>query len=433
MRVIVKSKDGETALAERPEMLAANPLSRFVRAGLTLFILVLLVPLNASAADLIVRGETVHTMSGAPITDGVVVIRNGKITAVGASSAIVIPPGVRTINAKVVTPGLVDAHSVIGLAGYLNQTSDQGQLEKSAPIQPDLRAIDGYDTEEPLIAWVRGFGVTTLHTGHGPGALISGQTMVVKTRGRTVDDAVLRPVAMVAATLGESALAESGKSPGTRAKEISMLRTELIKAQQYQKKLSTAAEDKKPGRDLNLDVLASVLNRELPLLITVNRAQDIMSALRLAKEFNLKIVLDGVAEAYLVADAIKLAAVQVILHPTMARAGGERENLSFETASVLRAKGIPFALQSGYEGYVPKTRVVLFEAGVAAAHGLTFEQALATITIDAARIIGVGDRVGSLEVGKDGDLALFDGDPFEFTSHTTAVVIDGEVVSDKPK
>jgi len=398
-----------------------------------LLLLSLLVSLSAGAADLVVRGETIHTMSGAALKDGVVVIRNGKITAVGTASEVSIPAGVRTISAKVVTPGLVDAHSVVGLAGYLNQTSDQGQLEKSGPIQPDLRAIDGYDTEEPLIAWVRGFGVTTLHTGHGPGALISGQTMVVKTRGRTVDDAVMRPVAMVAATLGEGALAETGKSPGTRAKEISMLRGELIKAQQYQKKLSTADEDKKPSRDLNLDVLASILRRELPLLITVNRAQDIMSALRLAKEFNLRVVLDGAAEAYLVADAIKLAAVDVILHPTMARAGGERENLSFETASVLRAKGIPFALQSGYEGYVPKTRVVLFEAGVAAAHGLTFEQALATITSDAARIIGVGDRVGSLQVGKDGDLALFDGDPFEFTTHTTAVVIEGEVVSDKPK
>ena len=117
----------------------------------------------------------------------------------------------------------------------------------------------------------------------------------------------------------------------------------------------------------------------------------------------------------------------------MARSFDERENLSFETAAKLRRAGIPVALQSGYESYVPKTRVVLFEAAVAAANGLSFEEALATITIDAARILGVADRVGSLEVGKDGDVALYDGDPFEYTSHCVGVVINGQVVSEEPQ
>ncbi len=113
----------------------------------------------------------------------------------------------------------------------------------------------------------------------------------------------------------------------------------------------------------------------------------------------------------------------------MARSVGERENLSFETASKLVEAGIPVAMQSGYEGYVPKTRVVLFEAGMAAANGLSFDQALATITIDAAKILGVANRVGSIEVGKDADLALYDGDPFEYTTHCIGVVIDGNIVS----
>ncbi len=123
----------------------------------------------------------------------------------------------------------------------------------------------------------------------------------------------------------------------------------------------------------------------------------------------------------------------VILHPTMSRAGGDAENLSMETASTLQKAGIPVALQSGYETYVPKTRVVLFEAALAAANGLTFDQALATVTIDAAKILGVDKRVGSLEAGKDGDLALFDGDPFEYATHVTGVVIDGVVVSETPQ
>ena len=168
--------------------------------------------------------------------------------------------------------------------------------------------------------------------------------------------------------------------------------------------------------------------------MTRHRANDILTALRLAKEFDIRIVLDGAAEAYLVVDQIKAAGVPVILHPTMSRAGGEAENMSMETASTLQKAGIPVALQSGYEAYVPKTRVVLFEAALAAANGLTFEQALATVTIDAAKILGVDKRVGSLEAGKDGDLALFDGDPFELhVTHVTGVVIDGVVVSETPQ
>jgi imidazolonepropionase-like amidohydrolase len=381
-------------------------------------------------AQVAVRGETVYTVAGAPIKDGVVVITNGKIAQVGPASQVKIPGGYKILTAKVVTPGLVDAHTIVGLAGYLNQPHDQDQLDRSAPIQPELRAIDAYNARERLVSWVRGFGVTTMNTGHGPGALISGQTMIVKTRGETVDEAVVVPTAMIAATFGQDALGAAGKSPGTRAKEAAMLREELVKAQQYEAKRAAAPEDKKPAPDIRMEALARLLRREVPLLVTTHRANDILTVLRLAKEFNIRLVLDGAAESYLVADQIKAAGVSVILHPSMERSDGDAENLSFETAAALRAAGIPFALQSGYEGYVPKTRVVLFEAAIAAANGLTFDQALATITIDAAKILGVDARVGSLEPGKDGDVALYDGDPFEYTTHAIAVVIDGRVVSE---
>ena len=381
-------------------------------------------------AQIAVRGETVHTMAGAPVRDGVVLIRGGKIERVGASSEVTIPTNYKTITAKVVTPGLVDARSVIGLAGYLNQPHDQMQLERSAPMQPELRAIDGYDAREKLIEYVRGFGVTTIHTGHGPGALISGQTMIIKTVGNNVDEAAINPDAMLAVTLGEGALGQAGKPPGTRSKSVAMLRAELIKAKEYEAKQRTAKEDQKPSRDLRMETLARVIRREMPLLVNVHRAHDIVATLRLATEFNIKIVLDGAAEAYLVAEQIKAAGVPVIVHATMYRAAGEAENLSMETAATLRKAGIPVALQSGYESYVPKTRVILFEAAVAAANGLSFNDALAAVTIDAARIIGVVNRVGSLEAGKDADLALFDGDPFEYTTHVTGVIINGQLVSE---
>jgi len=399
----------------------------------------LVLTVGARAAEtLVVRGAVVHTMAGPPIVDGVVVIEAGKIRAVGPAAGTPVPPGARHLQAAVVTPGLVDAHSVVGLSGYLNQPQDQDQLDPVEAIQPELRAIDAYNPQERLIEWLRGFGVTTIHTGHAPGALVSGQTMVVKLSGNTVDEAVLAPVAMVAVTLGDAARAQGPdadkKSPGTRSKAVAMLRAELVKAQEYLRKQSLADESKRPDTDLRLEALAKVLAREWPLLVTADRAHDIASALRIADEFKIRVILDSAAESYLLADRIHAAGVPVIIHPTMRRAGaGETENISFETAAALTKAGIPIALQSGYESYVPKTRVVLFEAGLAAAHGLSFTEALAAITIDAARIIGVADRVGSLEIGKDGDVALFDGDPFEYTTHCTGVVIDGQVMSTEPR
>ena len=394
----------------------------------------------ARAAEVVVvRGDVVHTLAGPPLADGVVVIEDGTIRAVGAAATTPIPAHAKVLRGAVVTPGLVDAHSVVGLAGHLNQPHDQDQLDTAEAIQPELRALDAYNPQERLIEWLRGFGVTTIHTGHGPGALVSGQTMVVKLTGTTVEEAVLVPTAMVAVTLGDAARRDGGdgdaKSPGTRSKAVAMLRAELVKAQEYRRKRALPDAAKQPDVDLGLETMARVVDGTLPLLVTVDRAHDIASALRIAEEFDIRVVLDSAAEAYLLADRIKAAGVSVIVHPTMRRAGGggETENLTFENAATLRAAGIPVALQSGYESYVPKTRVVLFEAGLASVHGLTFEQALAAVTIDAATIIGVADRVGSLAVGKDGDVAIYDGDPFEYTTHCTGVLIDGVVMSEEAR
>ena len=396
-------------------------------------------PVLTACAQVVVRGKMVYTMAGPPIENGSVVVRNGKIASVGKSADIQVPEGFALVEAAVVTPGLVDAHSTVGLTGMLNQRQDQDQLERSVPIQPALRALDAYNAHDELIEWIRGFGITTIHTGHAPGELISGQTMVVKTTGNTVAAAVLVETRAVAVTLSSAARKSAEKSPGTRAKMISLLRQQLLAAQEYHRKRSSPAtdapekangdKDKGPlPRDLSLEVLADVLEGKFPMLVTAHRAQDISNALRLATEFGFKLWLDGAAESYLLIEEIKQAGIPVIIHPTMARATGDLQNLSFETAATLSAAQIPLAIQSGYEAYVPKTRVVLFEAGLAAANGLGFERALAAITIDAATILGVADRVGSLEVDKDGDLALYDGDPFEYTTHCIGTIIAGKVV-----
>lgn len=379
-------------------------------------------PLTAYS-QIAVKGETVWTMTGEPITNGVVLVKNGKIEAVGTAASISIPANYRVFNAKVVTPGLIDAHTVVGLNGYLNQPHDQMAIDGGATVQPELRAIDAYNAEEKLIEWLREFGVTTIHTGHQPSALISGQTMIAKTTGKNVDEAMLVPTAMIAVTLGDAANAGAGKSPGSRAKQAAMLRAELIKALENSKKSDAP-------KDLKSEIMVKVIKREIPLLVTAESAQDIYTALRIAKEFNIRIVLDGASDAHLMLDDIKASGFPVIVHATMARAGGDRRNLSLETAAKLNAAGIPVALQSGYEGYVPKTRVVLFEAAMAAANGLSRRDALAAVTIDAARILGLDARIGSLAVGKDADIAMYDGDPFEYTTHCTGTIINGRIVSE---
>lgn len=385
--------------------------------------------LSDSRAQLAIKGEVVYTMSGAPIQNGVVLVSGGKIEHVGSQSERSIPSHYKVIHAKVVTPGLIDAHSVVGLSGIFNYNHDQDQLEKSDPIQPDLRAVDAYNPDERLVRFLRDFGVTTLHTGHGTGALISGQTMIVKTTGSTVEKALVQPISAVAFTLGAT-VRENFQKPGTRSKGVAMLREKFIDAQEYAKKMKSKDPAKLPTRDLKLEVLVDILDKKVPALITANKATEIMTALRLQKEFGFRMILDGAAEAYLVLEELKAANVPVILHPIMVRTYGDTRNASFETAAKLKQAGIKFALQSGYEAYVPKTRVVLYEAALAVANGLPFEDGLRAITIDAAEILGIANRVGSLEKGKDADIVCFDGDPFEYTSHVCQVIINGALVKE---
>lgn len=377
-------------------------------------------------AQVAVQADTLYTMEGDAIQNGVVLMRDGNIEQVGPASRVSIPDGYRVYEAPFATPGLIDAHTVVGLAGILNQDNDQDQLETSNALQPELRAFDAYNAREDLVTYVMELGVTTVHTGHGPGALASGQTMIAKTPYNTVGEAVVDSVTMVAFTMGPG-VSRNFSSPGTRSKGMAMLRQQFIEARGY---LEQRNSEDPPSPNLRMEILADILEGKVTAMITVNRANDIMTALRLKEEFDFPMVLDGAAEAYLVLDEIKEAGVPVFVHPTKVRTSGGTANASFETAGKLRQAGIPFAFQSGYEGYVPKTRVILFEAAVAAANGLSREAALEALTIDAARILGIDSRVGSLAEGKDADVVLYDGDPFEYTTHVTTVIVDGKVVKE---
>lgn len=391
------------------------------------FTLLLFCVYSATIAQIAIKAETIHTASGAPISNGVVLIKNGKIENVG--SAISIPSNYKIYETKVLTPGFLDARSLVGISGAMNIPTDQDQLDKTSPIQPELRAIDAYNPDEYLVKVLRDHGITAIHTGHGVGALVSGQTMIAKTKMGTVETVTIQPVTMLAMTL-EPSVGRNFTSPGTSAKQMSMVRTELIKAQAYQKKQEEKDESKKPAKDLKMEALSQLLNGEIKALVTVNTSKDIMTAIRLAKEFDLKLVLNGAAEAYRLIPEIKEAKAEVILHATMARSGGDMANMTRESAALLSAAGIPVSIEGGYEAYVPKTRIVLFEAGQAMFHGLSFDEALKTITLNPAKLLGIENRVGSIEKGKDADLVLFDGDPFEYLTKVNMVMIDGEVVSE---
>ncbi len=398
----------------------------------TIFIFLLLAYPLFTQAQYAVKAEILYTVSGTPIRDAVVLISNGKIQSVGTAASTAIPANYTVYKAKAVTPGLIDARTVVGMSGVLNIPVDQDQLEKSGPVQPELRAIDAYNPEEPLVKAAREYGVTTIHTGHGIGALVSGQTMIAKTKPGTIDEVTMVPLSMLAMTFGPS-VSGNFPSPGTKAKQVSMIRAELIKAQTQLKKMADKVSSKRPAEDLRLDMLGKLLKGEIKAMITANTAVDIMNAIRLAKEFNLKLVIDGGAEAYRLINEIKTANAEIILHATMARNGGDMVNMTRESAAILTAAGIPVSIESGYEAYVPKTRVVLLEAAVAMASGLSFEDALKSITINPARLLGIDKKVGTIEAGKDADIVLYNGDPFEYTTNVCTVFIDGKVVVDKCK
>ncbi|HRJ17215.1 MAG TPA: amidohydrolase family protein, partial [Saprospiraceae bacterium] len=182
--------------------------------------------------------------------------------------------------------------------------------------------------------------------------------------------------------------------------------------------------------DLKMEALAKLLKGDIKGLITANSSLDIMNAIRLQKEFGFKLVLDGAAEAYRLIPEIKQSGAEIILHATMARNEGDRVNMNRESAALLTAAGIRVSIESGYEAYVPKTRVVLLEAAQATAYGLSVEDALRAITLNPAILLGIEQRVGSIEPGKDADLVMYDGEPFEYLTRVCGVMIDGEIVSD---
>ncbi len=383
-------------------------------------------PEKPAAGHLVIWAGRIHTAARGTIEDGFIAVVNGKITAVGARGDAQIPSDSQQISAREVTPGLIDAHSCVGLTGSLNIPADQDQDEASDPNQADLRAVDGFNPDEPLLEYLRQNGVTVVHAMPGRVNVIAGQTGVFRTYGRTAPQMALKFPAGLLVNLGETPKSTyPGKGPLTRMAVANLMRTAFSQARE-------GGDDKKP-RNLKVEALKPFSRGELPVYISAHRADDILTGLRLADEFKLKPVLDLATEAYLIVDRVAEAKVPVVIHPTMQRAGSSMETLNSQVANAaaLADRGVTVTIGTGYEGYVPKTRVLRFEAAMAAVNGLGQERALRAITLDAAKLLGIADRFGSIEVGKVADLVLYDGDPFEHATHVTHTLIDGKVVWDR--
>lgn len=385
----------------------------------------------ANAGGIAVTGERVYTMAGAPLEPGIVLIEDGRIERVGEAGEVSVPNGYERMNAAIVTPGLIDTRTVVGLAGAFNVIADQDQDEKTGSNQAALRVADGYNPSEALVAWVNRHGVTTMQVGPGRANVMAGQAIIVKTHGERLGDVLVRAPSSVIINLGQTVkqtYAEQNQEPLTRMATARIVRDAFVGARNYRDALASAKKRDPAERNLAHEALLPVLNGEIPATIMAHRADDIATALRLAREFDIRLVVDSGTEGYLMRDALLASGAPVLVHPALQRiVSQEMLNTSLENAALLHDAGIRIGFQSGVESYVPKTRVLLFEASVAHGAGLDFDATMTALTIEPARILDIDDRVGSLEKGKDADLVLFDGNPFEYTTHVTAVIVDGVV------
>jgi imidazolonepropionase-like amidohydrolase len=389
---------------------------------------------------LFIKNAKLITMAGSNYENGYIAIDEGKITALGDDSAEAerFEKECRgeVIDAKgcYVLPGFIDAHCHIGMCeDSVGFEGDDGN-EMTDPVTPQLRAIDAIYHADRSFEEAREAGITTVVTGPGSANVIGGQFAALKTYGRSVDDMLLKsPVAMKVA-FGEnpkSVYHEKRQTPTTRMATAAILRESLIKAREYKQLLDDYERDSenndKPDYDIKLDALMKVLDGQLMVKAHAHRSDDILTALRIAKEFGLKMTIEHCTEGHLITDILKEGNVSVISGPFLTdRSKIELRNQSPKTPGILSKAGIKVAIMTDH----PCTPVQYLPlcAAVAVKEGMDEMEALKAITINAAEITGIDDRVGSLEVGKDADIIITDGEPLELKTKVLYTIINGQVV-----
>jgi imidazolonepropionase-like amidohydrolase len=409
-------------------------LDRTTTSALALLAALAAVPTAATAQEraLAFRGAHIIPIAGAPIDDGVLVVQHGRIVAVGPAASVRVPADadVRDVAGKVIMPGLVDTHSHIG-------GGDGG--DRNAATHGDVRILDTLDPRHDGIRKARAGGLTTANIMPGSGLLMSGQTAYVKLRdGRTIYDLLFCADVLTEVCGGlkmangtNSIAATPGALPQTRARSAALVRNRFVRAQEYRDRVRAAGGDRSrlPQRDLELETLVEVLDGRRIVHFHTHRHDDILTALRLAREFGFRIVLQHVSEAWKVADQIAAAdapsSIIVIDAP-----GGKLEavDLSFDTGAVLERAGalVGFHTDDG----VTDSRFFLRSAALAVRAGMSREKALYGLTMAGALMMDLADRVGSLEAGKDADFIILSGDPLSLYTRVEETWIDGRRLFD---
>jgi imidazolonepropionase-like amidohydrolase len=395
----------------------------------------------------IVNG-TVMTMTQETLERGTVLVEGGRILAVGAD--VVIPEDAEIYDAagKVVVPGLIDAHCHVGVFpdGIGWEYADGNEM--TDPITPHLRALDAVHPEDPAFKDLVAAGVTTVLTGPGSGNLIGGQWICLKTVPKpSVEEMVLLEPAGMKMALGENpkrVYGEQKKAPSTRMGNAASLRAALVEAQnyldswqryreekaRYEAQLEAGESDadlpKVPERDLKLEALGKVLRREMKARVHAHRADDMLTAIRIAEEFDLDLTLEHATEGYKIADILAAKGIPVTAGPILfSRVKYELKEMTPKNPGLMAQAGVKVAIQTDEMSAV---KYLTINAALAAREGMSEDEALKAITIYPAEIIGVADRVGSLEVGKDADVVVFSGHPLDYRTVAELVLIDGQPV-----
>ena len=379
-----------------------------------------------AAQTIAIEGGTVYTSTGAPIENGTVLIRDGRIVAVGAN--VEVPAGATRIDAsgKIVTPGLFASETQIGLSevGAVQETNDY-RMQDEDQVTAAFNVADGINPRSIVIPVTRIAGVTTA-VSEPAGGLVSGEGVVIDLVGDDLDDMLIKsPVAMFA-HIGESAQSAGG---GARAGETMRLRELLEDARAYAQRrgeFERGATREFAASRLDLEALQSVLRREIPLVIEAHRASDIRTALQIADEYNIRLIIQGGTEGWMVADELARARVPVVVKVLQNLPESfERLGARYDNAALLHQAGVPIAITTGD---THNARNITQEAGNAVAYGLPYDAALRAITLSPAEIWGVADTHGSLDPGKVANVAVWSGDPLELLTSVEHVFISGREI-----
>ena len=378
---------------------------------------------------LIINGK-IFTMTGKPVDCGYIRTEGKVITEVGTMSSLdkrQKGEEVLDVDGAWVLPGLIEAHAHIGISEEKWGAIGDDCNELTNPVTPALRAIDAVNAMDPAFHDAIKAGITSVMTGPGSSNVVGGQFVFMKTQGRCVDNMAILNTAAMKAALGENpktTYGEQGNCPATRMGEAALLRRTLLEAVQYQK-------DKERGRldreDFEKEPWMPVFQRVIPMKVHAHRADDILTAIRIAKEFNIDITIDHGTEAHLIVDEVKASGFPVIVGTDLtSRSKLEVQNMNFKTNKILAEAGVLIAVTTDHP--VALIQYLPLCAGLAVKEGLPMEEGLKAITINPAKICRVEQRVGSLEAGKDADIAIFTGNPMEVFTKTLYTIIDGEII-----